>query len=257
MVEENYLLISDDGPGFHTVEGEGELIGTPSVFMRLFGCNLTCKGWASEDSKWGCDSYLSWTKRNKYSFEQMFSFYEENNLVNYLSRGDIWKITGGEPMLRQKPLLAFVRAFVEKYQFLPRIDFETNGTIQPADEWITEFKATFTVSPKLSNNGDPVEKRYVPSVLKWHAEHNSCFKFVMQFGYDPAHEENLLRELISSYIRNPEVGIPSSRVWIMVCAGSRKEHIDNAEAVVEFCKKNGYKFSPRLQLVVWDKALKV
>ena len=82
MSNENYLLISDDGPGFHTIEGEGEWLGYPSVFMRLFGCNLTCKGWASPDSPWGCDSYISWSKKNKYTFEQMFQFYEENDLVN-------------------------------------------------------------------------------------------------------------------------------------------------------------------------------
>lgn len=250
MSEEKYLLISDDGPGFHTVEGEGELIGRPSVFMRLFGCNLTCKGWASNDSPWGCDSYISWSKKNKYTFEQMFNFYEENGLVEKLRRGDIWKITGGEPMLRQEPLLEFVKAFCDKYGFIPRIDFETNGTIQPHEDWDAKYDATFTVSPKLSNNGDPKEKRYVPHVLRWHAKNKSCFKFVVN-------NDDLFQELFIDYINNPSILIPKNRVWIMVCAGSREEHIQNAEAVVEMCKLHGFKFSPRLHLMVWDKALKV
>ena len=84
MADENYLLISDDGPGFHTVEGEGEWLGYPSLFMRLFGCNLTCKGWASPDSPWGCDSYISWSKKNKYTFDEMFKFYEENDFIQKL-----------------------------------------------------------------------------------------------------------------------------------------------------------------------------
>ena len=246
---EDYLLISDDGPGFHTIEGEGEWIGHPSVFMRLFGCNLTCKGWSSPDSPWGCDSYVSWSKKNKYTFKDIFKFYEENNLVDKLRRGDLWKITGGEPMLRQKPLLKFVHEFRNYFGFLPRIDFETNGTIVPERDWI-EYNSTFTVSPKLSNNGDSKEKRYNIFALMFHVKILSCFKFVIKDKSD-------LQELFADYIDHPQLKIPRERIWIMVCAGSRKEHVQNAEEVAELCKHYGFKMSPRLHLMVWDKALKV
>jgi 7-carboxy-7-deazaguanine synthase len=247
---ENYLLISDDGPGFHTIEGEGEYLGYPSVFMRLFGCNLTCKGWASPDSPWGCDSYISWSKKNKYSFDQMFEFYEQNGLIHNLRRGDLWKITGGEPMLRQKPLLAFVEAFRVRYGFYPRIDFETNGTIMPDDSWFNNYEPTYTVSPKLASNGDPKEKRYVLETLRFHVDNFSCFKFVIKNEQD-------MQELFENYIEHPQLRLDPKRIWLMVCAGSRQEHIENAEAVAELCKKHGFKMSPRLHLMVWDKALKV
>jgi hypothetical protein len=39
--------------------------------------------------------------------------------------------------------------------------------------------------------------------------------------------------------------------------GSRKELIDIAPEVAEICKKHGFKFSNRMHLQVWDKALKV
>ena len=250
-MEENidYLLLSDDGPGFHTIEGEGEWIGYPSVFMRLFGCNLTCRGWASEDSPFGCDSFISWSKKNKYSFEDIFNFYEKNDFITKLKRGDIWKITGGEPMLRQKPLIKFVKAFVQKYDFLPRIDFETNGTIMPDTEW-ESLKVTYTVSPKLSNNGDNERLTFKPQVLAFHVAKKSCFKFVIKSELD-------LKELHKKYIDWPSVNIPKDRVWIMVCAGSRKEHIQSAEEIAEICKAEGFKLSPRLHLLIWDKALKV
>jgi 7-carboxy-7-deazaguanine synthase len=249
-MKEDYLLISDDGPGFHTVEGEGEYIGYPSVFMRLFGCNLTCKGWASPDSPWGCDSYISWSKKNKYTFDEMFKFYEENEFHLKLKRGDIWKITGGEPMLRQEPLLKFVEEFNNRYSFIPRIDFETNGTIMPDERWVKDYSATFTVSPKLSSNGDSKEKRYVPHVLKWHATQSSCFKFVVK-------DSTEIQELFVEYINNEGIRIPKNRIWLMVMAGSRQEHVQNAEKVAELCKQYGFKMSPRLHLMVWDKALKV
>ena len=43
----------------------------------------------------------------------------------------------------------------------------------------------------------------------------------------------------------------------MPCCGSRKEHIERAPAVVEYAKALRVNFSPRLHLLVWDKALSV
>lgn len=251
MNEEDYLLISADGPGFYTIEGEGEYVGQPSVFMRFFGCNLTCKAFISSDSPNGCDSFISWSKKHKYTFEEMFKFYEDKNLIDHLRNRAIWKITGGEPTLRQEPLLKFVKMFVDRYKFIPRIDFETNATIQPDDRWITEFNATFTTSPKLTSNGDPEDKTYKPEVLKWHIKHNSGFKFVITSDRD-------IEEIWKKYIEDKEgINVPLQRVWFMPCCGSREEHVKNAPAVAEYAKAMHVNFSPRLHLLIWDKALGV
>ena len=177
------ILLSDDRI-FYTIEGEGEFIGQPSVFMRMSICNLTCKGFASEGSPHGCDSYISWSIKNKFTFNQVFELLEKNNYIYHLKNNAIWKMTGGEPMVQQKKLLKLTEAFIEKYKFIPRIDFETNATIKPDDKWIDEFKATFTTSPKLLHNGDPEKKTYRPEVLKWHKEKGSSFKFVIAESTD-------------------------------------------------------------------------
>ena len=39
--------------------------------------------------------------------------------------------------------------------------------------------------------------------------------------------------------------------------GSRAEHVQKAELVASLCKEYDLNFSPRLQLIIWDKALKV
>lgn len=246
---EDYLLISDDTAGFYTLEGEGEYVGQPSVFMRLFGCNLLCRAFASPASPNGCDSFISWSKKNKWTFQEIFDHYEKNNFVEHLRNRAIWKITGGEPTLRQEPLLKFVRAFVNKYGFTPRIDFETNATIQPDERWVTEFCATFTTSPKLTTNGDPEERTYKPEVLKWHVEHNSGFKFVITSDRD-------IEEIWRKYIDDFEgINVPLQRVWFMPCSGSREEHIQNAPAVAEYAKAMHVNFSPRLHLLIWNMAL--
>jgi organic radical activating enzyme len=243
------LLVSDD-KAFYTLEGEGEYVGIPSVFFRLSMCNLTCKGFASEDSPHGCDSYISWSVKNKMTFNEIFEYFESNKLVDKLRDGAIFKLTGGEPMVQQKQLLKFIEAFIEKYDFNPVIDFETNATIKPDERWVKEFHASFTTSPKLISNGDPEGRTYKPEVLKWHREIGSGFKFVINSDED-------INEIWSKYVDDDTVRVPVNRIWFMPCCGSRQEHVEKAPAIAEYAKAMNVNFSPRLHLLIWDMALKV
>ena len=243
------LFLSDDLV-FFTIEGEGAYVGYPSVFMRLSMCNLRCPGFASEDSPHGCDSFISWSVKNKMSFTEIFKLYEDNNYIEHLRSGAILKLTGGEPLIQQKQLLKFIHAFQERYDFLPRIDFETNATLMPDEEWL-ELCATFTTSPKLTTNGDPEEKTYKPEVLKWHVANGSGFKFVISRSED-------IDEIWRKYVNDSAgINIPLNRIWFMPCCGSRQEHIEVAPVVAEYAKAMHVKFSPRLHLLIYDKALKV
>lgn len=244
------LFLSDDKV-FYTIEGEGEFIGQPSVFMRMSMCNLTCIGFASEDSPNGCDSFISWSVKNKMTFAEIFQMMEENEYIKHLTAGAILKLTGGEPLIQQKQLIKFIRAFIERYNIVPRIDFETNATLMPDPTWKDEFKATFTTSPKLRSNGDPEDKTYKPEVLKWHSENGSGFKFVINSDKD-------LEEIWHKYIQDPNfINIKRDRIWFMPCCGSREEHIEKAPAVAEYAKALCVNFSPRLQLLIWNRALRV
>jgi len=240
------ILLSDDKV-FYTIEGEGEYIGYPSVFMRLSMCNLTCQGFASADSPHGCDSFISWSIKNKITNKELLEHLEGHGFKRHMLNGAIWKITGGEPLVQQPALLKLLSYLEAEWGWIPRIDFETNATIMPAQEWV-QAGATFTTSPKLSNNGDPESRRYKPEVLEWHAEQGSGFKFVIA-------KESDLEEVIEKYV--DRFDIPGGRVWLMPCAGSRKEHIEIAPTIAELAKKYHFNFSPRLHLLVWDMALKV
>ena len=243
------LLVSDD-KAFYTLEGEGEFVGMPSVFFRMSMCNLTCEGFASEDSPHGCDSFVSWSVKNKMTFNEIFEYFEEHKLVDKLKAGAIFKLTGGEPMVQQKQLLKFMAEFINKYDFHPLIDFETNATIQPDEKWIEYYRATFTTSPKLTTNGDPEKKTYKPEVLKWHKDVGSGFKFVINASED-------IDEIWRKYVDDGDINLPKNRIWFMPCSGSRVEHIERAPAVAEYAKAMNVNFSPRLHLLIWDMALKV
>jgi organic radical activating enzyme len=176
---------------------------------------------------------------------------EDNNYVEHLRNNAIWKLTGGEPLIQQKQLLKLVEAFVDRYKFLPRIDFESNATLMPDERWVTDFKATFTTSPKLTTNGDPEEKTYKPDVLKWHRAHGSGFKFVINKSED-------IEEIWRKYVKDDHgINVPLNRVWFMPCCGSREEHIERAPVVAEYAKALHVNFSPRLHLLLWNLALRV
>lgn len=252
MNRDNETIYLSDDRLFYTLEGEGEYIGQPSVFMRMSMCNLTCKGFASESSPHGCDSYVSWSVKNKSTFGNIWDeFFLLNNYADKLKNGAILKLTGGEPLIQEVQLLKFVDYISNKLGMVPRIDFETNATIEPDIKWVDEFNATFTTSPKLLHNGDPENRTYKPPVLRWHREHNSGFKFVISSDKD-------IEEVWRKYVNDDKgINVPLNRIWFMPCCGSRQEHIEKAPAVAEYAKAMNVNFSPRLHLLLWDKALKV
>jgi organic radical activating enzyme len=263
----NESLILSDDKVFYTIEGEGKLVGKPSVFMRLAMCNLTCSAWKSPDSPYGCDSYISWSKKNKMTFQEIwdkfFSPDGECKYAEHLIKGAVLKITGGEPLIQHKQLNKFIwwlndkiiNAFpqlADEFHLCPYdlqycIDIETNATIMPPGDWYLSG-ITYTTSPKLSTNGDPISKTYKSEVLQYHSDIDSCFKFVITNQAD-------VDEVFEKFI-NP-FRIKLHNVWFMPCCGSRKEHTEQAEMVAEFAKQIHVNFSPRLQLIIWDKALKV
>ena len=246
-LKDDTIFLSEDKM-FYTIEGEGEFVGMPSVFMRMSLCNLTCIGFKSDDAPYGCDSYISWSVKNKMTFYHIKCMLEDEGYKEHLLNGAILKLTGGEPLLQQVKLLRLMDYLKEEWGWVPRIDFETNATILPEERWVNDFQATFTTSPKLRSNGDPKHKRYVEHVLDWHTMNNSGFKFVVQGRHD-------MKEIMSEYV--DKFDIPSGRVWLMPCAGSRLEHINVAKEVAELAKEYNFNFSPRLHLLLWDKALGV
>lgn len=245
------IFLSDDKI-FYTVEGEGEYIGQPSVFMRMSMCNLTCKGFASESSPHGCDSYVSWSVKNKMTFENIWNeFFIKQKFADKLKSGAILKYTGGEPMIQQKQLLKFTEYLVQQLGMHPKIDFETNATLLPDERWVEDFNASFTTSPKLTTNGDAESKTYVTEVLRWHSRHYSGFKFVISSDKD-------IEEIWRKYVEDDQgINVDINRIWFMPCCGSRQEHIERAPAVAEYAKAMNVNFSPRLHLLVWNMALRV
>lgn len=120
-----------------TIQGEGALIGQPTVFVRTGGCDYRCT-WC--DTLHAVDSKY----RNEWkpmSAEDIFAKIEE------LSGGRplMISLSGGNPAIHNlKPLIALGKA--KGYQFC----LETQGSI--AQEWFADLDV-LTLSPKPPSSG--------------------------------------------------------------------------------------------------------
>src|SRR5881394_3201980 len=114
---------------YASLQGEGLLTGTPSVFVRTTGCNLRC---------WFCDTpYTSWQPEGEQrSWESVRDEVLTRDVEHVV-------ITGGEPML-QRDVVPLSRALAEQGRL---ITIETAGTIyRPVAAHL------MSISPKLANS---------------------------------------------------------------------------------------------------------
>jgi len=114
---------------YHSLQGEGFLTGTESVFVRTSGCNLRC---------WYCDTpYASWNPEG-----------EDLELSAIMARITEWDaphvvLTGGEPMLFSE-LIPLTEALAAAGR---HITIETAGTLE-----MPVACNLMSISPKLSNS---------------------------------------------------------------------------------------------------------
>ena len=216
---------------FASIQGEGTLAGVPSLFIRTSGCNLRCV--------W-CDTpYTSWQPEGEdWSVERLLEC-----VAGYPHYRHV-VLTGGEPMI-------FDEAGRLTRELAARglhVSVETAGTV---------FRDLachlMSISPKLSNS-TPHERedgrwaaaheklRYQPEVL-WRlmSSYEYQFKFVVK---DPPDLEE-----VKQVVRT--IGVDAGKVLLMP-EGVDPAHLRaRSEWIVEACKAEGYRFSPRLHVMIW------
>ena len=102
------MLISEM---FRSLQGEGKLIGVPTVFVRSVGCNLDCS--------W-CDTKYSFSGGEEKTVDEIVSFIGGCRDVC---------LTGGEPLLRDEMKELIRRLLSDGH----RVSVETNGSVSIAD----------------------------------------------------------------------------------------------------------------------------
>ena len=94
---------------FYSIQGEGILVGAPSIFLRFTGCNLRCSF---------CDTKYTYLQGKEMSIQAILDTIKKFTCTNIC-------ITGGEPLL-QKDIVKLIETLLQKNY---KICLETNGSI--------------------------------------------------------------------------------------------------------------------------------
>jgi 7-carboxy-7-deazaguanine synthase len=147
-------------------------------------------------------------------------------------------LTGGEPLLHQR-LLAPILSSLKQSGFF--IEVETNGTIAPSVEMI-EYVGCFNVSPKTSNS--LVQERVrirLDSLQALVGTGKAWFKFVVRDAPDLVEIEDMISKF----------DLPRERVLLMPEGTDATTLLARSQWLVEICKQNGFRFSPRLHILLF------
>lgn len=233
---------------FYSIQGEGPTAGTPAVFLRLKGCNLTCGGLNTIQTKsldngatWRCDTTEVWLKGHALTYEVLKEKWQKCGAWNGLLKGAHLVITGGEPLMHQENLVEFMQWLKEEVTPFPYIEIETNGTTLPKKA-LERYVSQYNVSPKLENSGMFLSRRVNKEVIHYfdHSQ-KAIFKFVVENKDD-------VEEIVATY------AIKRDKLFLMPAADTREAYINKSPDVAALCKHYGCYFSSRLQLLLWDKA---
>jgi 7-carboxy-7-deazaguanine synthase len=216
---------------FHSVQGEGRLVGVPSVFVRTSGCNLRCV--------W-CDTpYTSWEPAGERA--ALDSVIER---VRSFGCGHV-VLTGGEPLI-DPDTPEFCRRMRDEGR---HVTVETAATVfEPLEVDLA------SLSPKLSNStphhrdGGRFARvheahRLRPDVVQAWIDHcDYQLKFVIDRPADMAEVRDLL-----SRLRDVDPG----KVLLMPQGRTHEELAARGRDLVEICKSTGFRFCPRVHVELW------
>ena len=217
---------------FYSIQGEGQTMGIPAVFLRLAKCNLLCKS-----NFWVCDSIEVWQQGVKTEFSKVLS----KEYVNRLREGAHLIITGGEPMLHQRSIVRFLEWFHNVFKFWPITEIETNATLMPDDSML-KYVDYWNCSPKLENSGEPFERRVKPLVIKTiDSQENAIFKFVISTPTD-------VIDLMQDYGDH----LTMKNVVLMPAGETQEKLNETRKTVIDQCLLLGLRYSERLHIVIWN-----
>ena len=215
---------------FASIQGEGASLGTPSTFVRLSLCNLTC-GWCDTKYTWDWNNHDPAVEIARVECSEVAARVSDLGMTNVV-------ITGGEPLIQQEPLSELTD---ELFRRGHRIEVETNGTLTP-NEAVQSHVAQWNVSPKLANSGNSSARRLVDGPLRWFAASDyAWFKFVIEVPSDLSEVELL----------QAEYSVPRERVILMPQGISTGELRERSAWLAEQCTRRGYRFSTRMQILIW------
>jgi 7-carboxy-7-deazaguanine synthase len=215
---------------FYSLQGEGFLAGVPSVFVRLAGCPLRCR--------W-CDTKYAWAKEAG----------RQHSAAEIVQAVQQWPcrfvvVTGGEPMINSDlPQLVRQLKAAGKH-----VTIETAGIA-----YIPDMPCDLmSISPKLSNS--------VPGDATLAAIHEDSRLDIAVLGELIDNYSYQLKFVVDSEADLPEVeetidklgNVDRDKVMLMPQAATRDELLAKSPMVADLCRRTGFSFCQRLQVLLWN-----
>lgn len=212
---------------FYSVQGEGKLVGVPSVFVRTSGCNLRCS--------W-CDTpYTSWAPEGE--ARTVESLVEE--VVGFGAKHVV--VTGGEPLIAPE-VVGLTEALRARGL---HITVETAGTV-----FAPVACDLMSISPKLANS-TPDDTKWGPLHERTRLQLDVLGKLLASYSYqlkfvvaDPAD----LGEIVDLV---QELGAPAEHVLLMPEGRTPERLRERAGWLVPLCLEHGFRYSPRVHVDIW------
>jgi len=216
---------------FYSLQGEGTLVGVPSVFVRLAGCPLRCR--------W-CDTAYAWD----------YSAGEDLDPAEIVERIGGWSckhivLTGGEPLMDEdfgvRPGIADLTARLRALG--KHITIETAGPLVVPDLACD----LISISPKLANSTSPATHQmgYLdPAVL---SRLITAYPYQLKFVIEAREDMDEVRKLLA--LLGP---VEPDRVLLMPQARTRDQLLARSPMVAELCRKTGFRFCDRLHIWLWS-----
>ncbi len=213
---------------YKSIQGEGLLTGTPSVFVRASGCNLRC---------WFCDTPFAswWPEGNDYAVDEIVAEVEEWDCRHVV-------LTGGEPMLFSE-LIPLAETLRKRGWHLT---VETAGTL-----FLPVACDLMSISPKFVGSGPDAtqqphwsrrheRQRFRPTVIRRLLRD---FNYQLKFVIDTISEIEEVKQFLAHF---PEVC--ADRILLMPQGITREELVERAGWLEPICQERGWTFCPRRQI---------
>jgi 7-carboxy-7-deazaguanine synthase len=217
---------------FHSIQGEGELAGITSVFVRTSGCNLRC-AW--------CDTpYASWEPEGENrSVPEIVAEVQRHAAVRHVV------LTGGEPMIAKD--IHSLAAELKGFGY--HITIETAATLPPGG--IACDLAS--LSPKLLNSapdaGQHSAWRRKHEALRWRPDSvrawiDGGYPFQLKFVVTGPPDLDEIEGMIASVRRE----IPRHKVLLMPEGVTPEAIRERSGWLAGLCKARGYRYASRLHI---------
>ena len=229
---------------FYSIQGEGRLAGTPSVFVRTSGCNLRC---------WFCDSYhTSWEPTHAWEdLEEIITEVKSHKRAKHVV------LTGGEPLIHDRSVDLLDRLADCGYH----TTVETNGTIY-RDASID----LVSISPKLASS-TPTPERAPNETGEWDERHETrrididalvrlieTYEFQLKFVVTDRGDMAEIEHLVDRVREQAAVPVHNTDVLLMAEGATRERLDEHRNEVAEIAMDYGYQYTPRLHVDLWDDA---